>query len=147
MKLLTVCNTEFEVDDEDIILFCGMTFSIASIYVYASGKAIGRESDYVHKIIMPEGECDHIDRNPLNNRRSNLRYVTRSINCFNRGNWGEWPRGISYSSEYRKFRARIQRDYKRVHLGWFNTLEDAIAAQQSAARDLYADALPKELLP
>src|SRR3990167_1012358 len=28
-------------------------------------------------------EIDHINRNKLDNRRENLRFVTRSINCFN----------------------------------------------------------------
>jgi hypothetical protein len=34
-------------------------------------------------------ECDHIDRNSLNNNLNNLRWVTRSENCFNRNNWGK----------------------------------------------------------
>lgn len=51
---------------------------------------------YLHRLIFdlepgerwPDGErivIDHIDRNPLNNRRSNLKLCTQKENCANRG--------------------------------------------------------------
>ena len=42
---------------------------------------------YMHRLIMnaPDGlEIDHIDHNPLNNQKSNLRLVTHTENCLNR---------------------------------------------------------------
>ena len=33
---------------------------------------------------------DHIDRNPLNNKLSNLRETTPKLNCNNRGTWQKY---------------------------------------------------------
>jgi hypothetical protein len=44
----------------------------------------------LHRLILglepgSDLECDHINRNPWDNRRANLRKVTRKENCANRG--------------------------------------------------------------
>ena len=62
---------------------------------------------------------DHIDRNPLNNNLNNLRWVSRSINNRNRKGYGECMKGVSKNAN--KFRAQINIDGKKTHLGYFDT--------------------------
>jgi transposase len=55
-----------------------------------AGLTIDGEQMYLHRWIMdaPPGwnpQVDHINRNPLDNRRENLRLVTPAENCANRG--------------------------------------------------------------
>jgi hypothetical protein len=136
MILTTTCGTEFEIDDEDVPLFVGMTFSIRGKYV---GTWNGVRQQYLHRIIMPDGECDHMDRNKLNNRKENLRYVTRSQNMQNRETWGMWPKGIMFDDVKQLFRARIQVNGKRISCGRHKNLEDAVAAYNRKAIEHYGE--------
>jgi hypothetical protein len=74
---------------------------------------------------------DHIDGNPLNNQRSNLRLCTQKQNNRNRNT-------IRGRSGYRGvtgplFHARICVDYKTKSLGAFHTAEEAARAYDEAA--------------
>ena len=76
---------------------------------------------------------DHINCNPLDNRRGNLRPATIQNNNVNRRSLKKKhiPKGVFASRE--KFRAMIQRDGKQYHLGVFDTAEEAQAAYMAAA--------------
>ena len=67
----------------------------------------------------PKQQVDHIDGNRLNNDMSNLRIVTNQQNCFNRLNIK------GYEPRYGRFRARIDLNGKHIHLGTFDTEEEA----------------------
>jgi len=72
-------------------------------------------------------ECDHINRNTLDNRKENLRNITHSLNMLNansRSSTGQ--RGVSKVRG--KYRARIIVNKKYIHLGLFEKLEDAVLA-------------------
>ena len=88
---------------------------------------------YVHRIawlIMtgkwPENQIDHIDRDPSNNKWSNLRDVTQTENQCNKGNNSEYP-GVCKNKN--SFYARLQIDGVRHHSICFNNIEDAIEAR------------------
>jgi hypothetical protein len=89
----------------------------------------------------PEHEIDHRDRDRQNNRFSNLREATRSENtrnkvCKKSGRTG--IRGVT-QRENGKFRAIITVHQRRIHLGTYNTKEEAQAAYIFAAINLHGD--------
>ncbi|WP_081790752.1 HNH endonuclease [Deinococcus phoenicis] len=73
-------------------------------------------------------QVDHIDRNKLNNQRSNLRCVTPSVNRRNTGmssrNRSGYT-GVSFNTEKGKWQAATRIDGKDYLIGRFKTVEDA----------------------
>jgi len=95
---------------------------------------------YMHREILglPPGRepvVDHINGNPLDNRRQNLRLCSAGENSWNRRRratiFGLSPFiGVIWRSHARAFQAHARRDGRFVHLGWF---KDPVAPAQ--ARD------------
>jgi len=88
---------------------------------------------FLHRYIMnaPIGyEVDHIDHDSLNNCRSNLRAVTKSINQLNRigaqrNNKSSGLRGVSYRKDANVWEGYFWINNKRYHVGFFKTKEKA----------------------
>lgn len=78
---------------------------------------------------------DHIDRNRLNNRRSNLRPAAKFGNAQNvtghRGSTSRY-RGVSWEKHVGKWRAGIKLDGKARNLGYFATEEEAAEVARAA---------------
>jgi hypothetical protein len=98
----------------------------------------------LHRVIMnaPKGlVVDHIDGNPLNNVRSNLRLCSQSQNAKNRrvnANSRTGIRGVSYREDLRNpWRAIICVDGKRLTVGNFSTLAEAATARLKAEEKYY----------
>ena len=90
----------------------------------------------LHQFIMgkaPMGlEWDHINRDKLDNRRGNLRIVTRTGNLRNKGS-----KGVYRLKTCARWEAYIGiGDSKKKYLGLFDTEDKAIAARE-AAKVLY----------
>jgi len=122
----------------------------------SAGKATPRITIRLHREVMarilgrdmlPCEEVDHIDRDGLNNRRSNLRLASRVQNCQNRrSRVGSASRylGVSWEASSCKWRARIgYRESgtidRNVSLGRYISEEDAARAYNEAARRLFGD--------
>lgn len=91
----------------------------------------------------PNGEIDHIDLNPSNNRWSNLRLATRSTNIANtrkRADNMSGAKGV-YRGEGRKrpWRAEITVHKKRIFIGAFATIDEAKAAYDACALKYYGE--------
>lgn len=80
-------------------------------------------------------EVDHIDGNSENNKISNLRVVSKRQNATNRFDTGRNKNGhtgIKRSKREKKWVARIGFCGKTISLGYFDDIEDAIAARERA---------------
>lgn len=77
---------------------------------------------------------DHINRNKLDNRLCNLRFVTKSQNGMNRNS-----KGYYWNRTLRKFEAQIRINNKKIFLGNFENKEDAIKARIMAEKKYYGE--------
>lgn len=97
----------------------------------------------IHGLILPKKEgfmVDHINRNILDNRRCNLRYVTRQQNVMNssmRKDNTSGYKGIFWFKRNKKWQASIGFQKKSIHLGFFLTKEEAASAYQKKAKELF----------
>ena len=64
---------------------------------------------------------DHIDGDKLNNSVENLRITNQSGNQRNRKN----TKGYTFNKKMNKYRAQIKVNGKYIHLGYFDTKEEA----------------------
>jgi hypothetical protein len=87
-------------------------------------------------------EIDHIDGDGLNNDPANLRLATRSENLRNRGankNNTSGFKGVRSNKQTGRWRAEIGLHGKLLHLGLFDTPEEAHAAYVRAAKELHGE--------
>jgi hypothetical protein len=63
---------------------------------------------------------DHINQNRSDNRISNLRIVTHQENCFNNN-----YKGYSWDKDRNKWKSQIHISGKTIHLGRYNTEQEA----------------------
>lgn len=132
MKNLKLSTGEFvELDDDDHEKYKGFRCFPATPkkgrYRYAQIRLNGK-TQYLHRVIMnaPKGALvDHIDRNTLNNQRSNLRLVTPHGNQMNaRGRLN--PSGFSnVRSMGKQFQGRVKVMGEKISVGCFDTAEKA----------------------
>ena len=113
--------------------------SIYAVYATRTDVTDGRKHNvHMHRLIAPPAtglHVDHISGDGLDNRRSNLREVTRSQNMMNRrGNAGSRSgvKGVYWLARTGRWYAQIQANGKRWHLGYFPTMDDAVSAYRMA---------------
>ena len=89
---------------------------------------------------------DHINNNPLDNRRINLRNCTFSQNLVNRRYYGNKTAKQRGAYKMRGvFLALISINGKGVYLGYFKTEAEAHNAYVKAARELYGEYVNKNV--
>jgi len=84
---------------------------------------------------------DHKNGNGLDNRRSNLRLCTPAQNAMNRRPQKHSSRykGVRWHSDYSKWVARIKVNQKLIHIGCFQTEEEAAEAYNREAVKLFGE--------
>lgn len=97
----------------------------------------------MHRFIMQpdcDMQIDHIDRNKLNNQRSNLRIVQRGVNIQNippKANNTSGLVGVSRNGKY--WQASIYKDRKRIFIGNYKDKISAGIAYNDMALKLYGE--------
>ena len=130
------------IDDEDLPLVAGFKWraQVMPTTVYAV-RQVGRRMVYLHGLLTGWPRVDHVDCDGLNNRRSNLRPATQQENLYNtRKRAGTTSRfkGVSLHGPGR-WRAAIQLDGAKRHLGLYRSEIAAAAAYDIAACALFGD--------
>src|SRR5690606_30033579 len=109
---------------------------------HVNGK---RRGVFMHRQIMQppkDLEVDHINGDKLDNRRSNLRIVTRQQNRFNerpRKGTSSKYKGVSWYKQTRRWEAYIKINGKKKRIGYFNDEIEAALAYDRAARELFGE--------
>ena len=86
---------------------------------------------------FPKNQADHINHIRDDNRWCNLRDVTNMENQQNRtlqSNNTSGVDGVNWHSKQRMWNTRITVNGKRIHIGCFNTSEEAIRAKKHAEK-------------
>ncbi len=92
--------------------------------------------------VEPVFMIDHVNGDPSDNRIENLREATVYNNQHNKGrqkNNVSGFKGVCWNSDSRKWQAGIKVQRKSIHLGLFNTPEQAHAAYAEAARKYFGE--------
>jgi hypothetical protein len=91
---------------------------------------------------QPPDEIDHVNGCPDDNRIANLRPASSSQNKQNtrrRSSNRSGFKGVSWIASRRKWRAEIKTRGRVVHLGYFETPEQAHAAYRAAAEKFFGE--------
>lgn len=133
------------VDDEDYtrLVAMGSWYALETKHtVYACRK--NKFAVLMHREIMhlPKGdkrEVDHDDGNGLNNQKYNLDVGSAGQNRRNQHTLQSrnisGHVGVTWMESLQKWRARIVINRKDIHLGVFNTIEEAATTRNEAAKE------------
>jgi len=135
-KKTLVCDCHYELVTEDSHKwYFSKGYAMRTIPV--NGK---RVTQLMHRLIngTDDGlDTDHVNRNKLDNRCSNLRSLSHRSNGMNRSknkNNTSGYKGVSFDKQVKRWRATTGYGGKQKFLGYFNTPEDASKAYNKVMR-------------
>lgn len=115
---------------------------------YISSKK-DKRAIVMHRLVMglyekgdKKIQVDHINRNPSDNRKNNLRLVTNQENSFNHGlcsNNTSGITGVYWSKGSKKWAAQIVYNGKVISLGTYENKQDAIIARKKAEEKYFGN--------
>lgn len=147
--IITNKKEEVFIDIDDIEKVKNSTWYInGARHKYAVAK-IKNKHVKLHRLIMnvldmdyKTVQVDHINGNTLDNRKCNLRLVTPQQNSFNKSknNFGKNKHnGVHYMKDKCKWRAYITYNGKWIHIGMYETEDEAIITRIKAEEKYYGE--------
>lgn len=144
------------VDDADAERFAGMRVTIiwdrrrkipyayARVRVGSDARTRAPRYAFLHGMILsaPDGmDIDHANGNGLDNRRSNLRFATRSQNSANSNKKGSTSRfrGVCWDKRRGNWHVAMRCNYRSVNIGNFASEEAAARAYDAKALELFGE--------
>lgn len=139
------CNYEFMIDLEDLNYVKNLPLSVSNVngYDYVMTRVDG-ERIALHRIIINANnneEVDHKNHNTLDNRKANLRTVTRSQNQMNRvkqANNTSGYKGVSYNERDNEWKTYITMNRKPI-FKTFKEKKDAIEWRSKMEEKVYGE--------
>lgn len=110
---------------------------------YARRYGLNKELIFIHNVLTncpKHKRVDHINGNPCDNRKENLRIVTCSQNSMNkkgRKTGSSKFKGVCFAKKRNKWQASIRVKNKEKFLGYFKTEIEAAKAYDIAALEHY----------
>ncbi len=121
----------FFIDSEDYSLIKDYKWFYSSGYVMTRINGV---RTYLHRYLLNAGSCtivDHINGNTLDNRKCNLRLVTKSLNALNskkRSNTSSKYKGVTWNRTNKNWTAQASFMRKHYYIGSYNSEIDAAKA-------------------
>lgn len=111
------------------------------VYSYTRESQEKRRQLLLHRLILnfPQSRVDHIDGNPINNLKSNLRLVSSSQNSINRKTNNKNGYSGVYKRKNGNYYSVIKQNYKLFYLGDFKTKKEAIEARKKAEIKMFGE--------
>lgn len=147
--LYTTKQEPIYIDSDDYELLSQYTWRLHYGYAETDIKVNNKWSGLsMHRLLMnaqPNQLVDHINRIHNDNRKSNLRFATKLQNKTNQGTYKNnksGHSGIYRNQSNKKWCVQINANNKRIYLGSFTNLEDAIKVRQEAEIQYFGEFRP-----
>jgi hypothetical protein len=143
-EIISTNGFKIIVDDEDYNRLMKYSWAVykspTSTMYYASTQSLKKKIGYaisMHRMVLGLEEqknmniVDHINRNSLDNRKSNLRIVNKKENEMNSGvrkNNTSGYKGVNHRKDTKKYRAYIFINGKQKNVGNYKTAKEAAIA-------------------
>lgn len=108
-------------------------------------RKVNKKAVYMHRLVVEANdgfEVDHINGDPLDNRKTNLRLCTHAQNCKNtkiQTNNTSGYKGVSFNKDKKKWKAYINIDRVQKFLGYHADIANAACAYNKAAKEYFGE--------
>lgn len=136
VEIITRKNQHIIIDHEDFEKCKSVSWCVDN-RGYANGRNAKIGTVRLHRFILnvpADKQVDHINRDKLDNRKSNLRIVTNQENHFNEGlskNNSSGVKGVYYNKDCDKWVCQITLNGKTIYGGLFDNLKMAVSKRKS----------------
>ncbi len=145
MEEINLSNSQISIVDKEDFDFLNQwnwsfdgNYATRSQHIRISKNKYRSKKIYMHRLIMGNEDelvIDHINKNKIDNRKSNLRFSTVSSNIRNgslRKSNKSGVQGVYWCKFSKKWVSQIMVKRKHIHLGKFSNKQEAISARKVA---------------